>query len=499
MAVTLSFVLLTTLAPSYFAWTISPTSASVAIKPVQSWPISPGTSQGTVATHYFTSPAQAILQPAVKRNIYVFFDQFQDLTNSTPPGHILSLLNSINSYFNNVTSGAWQFNWTLFYPSLGKSWYTVSETYAQAGSSSDLTPLFKVIDQAYSSGIVFPSEPQCCYPTNTLSALIIHAGNSSAITGKVGYDIWPVTTGPYCIGPAGSLTCLLGSVIAETDPIGIIIYEMTHELQQFNEFGSPDGNGFPDPTGAAPLSTMILSNWDEMWQGLYNGNPTGTRPIEYSAYTRMSLGFLPLSQIAVVNKGQSVTITLHDLEEPTAGYQAIRVPIRNDTNGYSYFYMIELRKGVSTDYYYPWAVDDYPNRTGILIWYFRSKMTGGTINGFLVKAHTADTNPATAMFGPCTSPCASNMSMYDSTNNINATISSTSSSTFVVQVANLGSHLLVCPNPSPWCFLGLIDLGGWSVILNAISVLAVAGSLGVLVMSRRRKARLLHVTLAETV
>ncbi len=433
-----------------------------------------------------TAQNQPVVQSPIKRSIYVFFDQFLDVKNSTAPDHILSQLDSINSYFSNVTFGAWQFNWTLYYPRLGQPWYTVDQTYAQAGNSGDLTPLFKVIDQAYSSGVVFPSEPQCCYPTNTLSALIIHAGNSSAITGKVGHDIWPVTTGPYCVGPAGNLTCLLGSVLAETDPIGIMIYEMTHELQQFNEFGQPDGDGFPDPTGAVPSSALILSNWDEIWQGLYNGNPIGTRPIEYSAYTRMSLGFLPLSQIAVVNKGQMATITLHDLEEPTASYQAVRVPIRNDTSGYSYFYMIELRKGISTDYYYPWAYE-YPNRTGMLIWYFRSRMTGGTINGFLVKAHTWDTNPVTAMFGPCVSPCNPSMSMYDSANNINVTILTTTSSSYSVQVSNLRTRVTTCP--SVFCFLGFYDLSGFGLMLNVIFGFGASFSLAILVKKKRQKIR----------
>ncbi len=446
------------------------------------------TSLGPVGISYSTVQNQTISQPAIKRNIYVFFDQFQDVTNSTPPSHILSLLNKINTYFSNVTFGAWQFNWTLYYPSSGQPWHVVNETYAQAGNNWNLTPLFEVITEAYNSGSVFPSEPQCCYPTNTLSALIIHAGNSSAITGKVGYDIWPVTTGPYCVGPPGALTCLLGSVIAETDPIGIIIYEMTHELQQFNEYGVPDGDGFPDPTGAVPSSNMILSNWDEMWQGLYNGNPTGTRPIEYGAYTRMSLGFLSLSQVAVVNKGQSATISLNDLEEPTNDYQAIRVPIRNDTNGFSYFYMIELRKGVSTDYYYPWAIDQYPNRTGMLIWYFRSKMTGGTINGFLVKAHTWDSNAATALFGPCTTPCIPSMSMYDSPNNINVTIISASNSSFLVHVNNLGTPSSIQGCPDIWCFLGFLDFGPWGLLMNTILIVSCSIVVLGVTMRRRRKS-----------
>ena len=424
----------------------------------------------------------AVLQPSIKRNVYVFLDEFPDVKNSTSPTHLLSLLSQINSYFDNVTFGAWQFNWTLYYPSLGQQWYTVNETYLHAGSNSNLTPLFQVITQAYSSGSVFPTEPQCCYPTNTLSALIIHAGNSSAITGRVGYDIWPVTTGPYCVGPPGGLTCLLGSVIAETDPIGIVIYEMTHELQQFNEFGVPDGNGFPDPTGAAPSSNMIPSNWDEMWQGLYNGNPTGTRPIEYSAYTRMSLGFLPLSQIAVVDKGQSTTISLNDLEEPTIGFQAIRVPIRNDTDGYSYFYMIELRKGVSTDYYYPWAINQYPNRTGMLIWYFRSRMTGGTINGFLVKAHASDNTAASALFGPCTAPCVSSMSMHDPTSGIDITILSTTSSSFLIHASNRATS----PCPSIWCFLGFLDFGYLGLALNGV-ILGFGIFIATLFLKRRGK------------
>lgn len=435
--------------------------------------------------------SQAVSQPALKRDIYVFLDRFLDRTNTTTPAEILARLAAVNAYFSEVTHGAWTFNWTLFYPVLGTGWYTVNLTYAQAGAASDLTPLAAVIQQAYDSGIRFP--PPGTYPL-VPSALIIHAGDDGAMTGNT-TDIWSVTTGPYCSGLQTSppnAFCLLTAIVAETDPVGVIAHELTHELQRFDELGNPMGITLGHSVGPLPAGMVPVDWWDIMYQGLRNptGNasiPKGTYPAEYMAWNRMSLGFLPLSQIAVVDRGRSASVTLDDLEEAASGVQAIRVPIANTSLGRQY-YFVELRKGVSYDAYFPWLTAIYPGRIGMLVYWVNVSRYGEPFQIFLVKAHSADVTAQNALFGPCSAPCVSAMSMVDPAAGVNITITSTSDSAFVLQVNNAAAPPPGTACPGIGCFLGFVDVGGWGLALNA-ALVTVAGIVVAAFAMRRRRGK----------
>lgn len=440
----------------------------------------------------------------MKRNIYVFFDQFLDKANTTSPGQILPKLDAVNAYFSEVTHGAWTFNWVLFYPSLGQSWYVANETYVQAGKNPDLTPLANVIFVANQSGTILPVVPLCCYPDNANSAIIFHAGNDGAMTAN-STDIWSVTTGPVCSGLTTNppnAWCFLTAIVAETDPIGVIAHEMTHELQRFDESGNPLEITLGHSTGTLPPGMVPVDWWDIMYQGLRNPTnnasiPRGTYPTEYMAWNRMSLGLLPLPQVAAVSGGRSETIALNDLEEPTSGYQAIRIPIGSNPS-HHWYYFVELRKGISYDYYFPWLTNIYPDREGMLVYWVNSSIYGEPFHIFLVKAHSNDVTAQTALFGPCNTPCASSMSMYDAANNINVTITSTSSSQFLVQVNNASNQpfLLVCSNPSIQCFLGFLDFGGLGLLLNA--TLAFGTGFGLAILATKRRHEKYHNPIVTT-
>ncbi len=429
-----------------------------------------------------------VLQPAIKRDIYVFLDRFTDRTNTTTPPEILAKLDAVNAYFSEVTHGAWTFNWTLFYPALGQGWYTVNETYAQAGASSDLTPLSAVILQAYDSGVRFPAPGT--YPL-VPSALIIHAGDDGAMTGNA-TDIWSVTTGPYCSGFATNppnAFCLLTAIVAETDPVGVIAHELTHELERFDEYGNPMGITLGHSAGALPAGMVPVDWWDPMYQGLRDPNGTGTEPSEFMAWTRMSLGFLPLDQIAVVDRGQSATVSLEALEENTTGDQAIRVPLVN-ASAYHTYYVVELRKGIGTDAYFPWLTSLYPSRIGMLVYWVNVSRYGTPFEIFLVKAHPADVTAQQALFGPCSSPCVPAMTLNDTADGVTVSILSTSDSAFVVHVANAAVPPQVpAPCPGASCFLGLTDVGTWGLVLNVALIVAAAGGVAAVAFGRRRRAR----------
>ncbi len=451
---------------------------------------------------------QAVLQPALKRNVYVFLDRFLDRTNATTPAQILAKLDAVDAYFSEVTHGAWTFNWTLFYPTLGQPWYTVNETYAQAGASSDLTPLAEVITQAYDAGVRYPAPGT--YPLVT-SGLIIHAGNDGAMTANA-TDIWSVTTGPYCSGLATNppnAFCLLTAIVAETDPVGVIAHELTHELERFDESGNPMGITLGHSAGALPSGMVPVDWWDPMYQGLRN--PTnnasvapGSEPSEFMAWNRMSLGLLPLSQIAVVGRGQSATVTLNDLEEATSGVQAVRIPVGNDSQS-RWYYMVELRKGTSYDAYFPWLTTIFPDRMGMLVYWINVSTYGTPFQIFLMKAHPGDVTAQQALFGNCSAPCASAMSFEDAANAVNVTITATGSSAWVVRVSNAGSSSAAPPapsGPSPpgtapsavtcpgvGCFLGFVNLGSWGLWLNALLVVEVAVGMTAAGIQRKRAKR----------
>ncbi len=444
--------------------------------------------------------SSTIVQPSLKRTIYVFLDQFLDRANTTSPAEILARLDGVNAYFSAVTNGAWTFNWTLFYPALGQPWYMVNETYAQAGSSSNLTPLADVIMQAYNSGIRFPAPGT--YPL-VPSALIIHAGDDGAMTGNA-TDIWSVTTGPYCSGfrtnPPNAF-CLLTAIVAETDPVGVIAHELTHELERFDEYGNPMGITLGHSAGTLPAGMVPVDWWDPMYQGLRNppnnaSIPKGTYPSEFMAWNRMSIGFLPLSQIAVVDRGQSATVTLDDLEKPTTGTQAIRIPVGNDSM-YHWYYFVELRKGISYDAYFPWLTSLYPDKIGMLVYWVNVSKYGQPFQIFLMKARATDISAQQALFGPCSSPCTPALSFVDPANHLNLTIVSMSDSAYVVQVNNAVSSSSAPPPPPPpppaGCTGPSCSLGGFQVnsldLLIAVVLVLGTGLAAVAIALRRRRAR----------
>lgn len=446
-----------------------------------------------------TQQPAGILQPALKRNVYVFLDRFLDRTNTTTPAEILAKLDAVDAYFSATTQGAWTFNWTLFYPTLGQPWYLVNETYAQAGASSNLTPLAEVILQAYRSGVTYPAPGT--YPL-VPSALIVHAGDDGAMTGNT-TDLWSVTTGPYCSGFQTSppnVFCLLTAIVAETDPVGIIAHELTHELQRFDESGNPMGITLGHSSGALPAGMVPVDWWDPMYQGLRNPQnnasvPKGTYPSEFMAWNRMSLGLLPLTQVATVGRGQSADVTLHDLEEPTAGIQAIRIPIV-DTTAYRSYYVVELRKGISYDAYFPWLDMLYPNRIGMLVYWVNVSQYGQPFQIFLMKAHPTDVNAQQALFGPCSSSCVPAMTMSNATSRVTLTITASSNATFMVHVDNAagpspatgGPAASACP--SPGCFLGVFEVGAWGLLLNvAFAAAIVVGASALGVRRQRKRAR----------
>ncbi len=446
---------------------------------------------------------QTLFQPIHKEQVYVFLADFLDVKNSTSPSQILHKLSQLNSFYNNNTYGTWQFNWALIYPSLGQPWNVANETYGEA--QSNLTPVWQVIPQAWSQLGPFPNMARNINGWNMFNTtnvfLIIHAGNDSSITGRA-TDIWSITSGPgYLSNGEYSYDV---SFVAENDPVGAWVYEINHQLEWYTETGKIVGcddrvyglrcigEGFPDPkSGVFLLGMTSTSSIDLVFGG--GGTPDGDHPSDYGAFDRITLGF-PIN-FTEISPRQSITMDLYGIEEHVTGNQAILIPVRTVISGgtcpacntNNYFYILELRKAVDGDGYQQWNTGLFPNKIGLLIWYFNMSENGNGVYGYLVKAHSFDLNARSAMFGPCAQSCT-NMTMSDLVNNVNVNILSTSNSSFRVKVDNVGSQpsISVCPSFSFLCFLGFLNLEAWGLFLN-VTLATASVVVPIFVMKRTRR------------
>jgi M6 family metalloprotease-like protein len=104
------------------------------------------------------------------------------------------------------------------------------------------------------------------------------------------------------------------------------------------------GNTFP---------MIHMGFWDPLSCHLYKPElpPTGL-----SSWTKMRLGWIEPSKIAMVSSGQTATVTLDPLDSASSSTQVIKIPLTSDT-----FYLVENRQKVGFDEYCP--------SSGILILY----------------------------------------------------------------------------------------------------------------------------------
>src|SRR3989475_8401467 len=111
---------------------------------------------------------------------------------------------------------------------------------------------------------------------------------------------------------------------------------------------------------------MALGEWSPN-----NANPLqpspGTYPSQHSSWSKIKLGWISNSSIRTVYPGNLTTISVHNLELPTSGTQAVKIPISVDSDGSLSYYLVGMRARLGTyDQYLPFP-SDYPG-AGLLIY-----------------------------------------------------------------------------------------------------------------------------------
>ena len=335
----------------------------------------------------------------------VIMVRFTDQGNTTSVNQVQVMLSNLNRYYNEDSYGMVSFQ-TGVTPASSSPWYALpnSMTYYGADTvSSDNQLVSDSLQAAYNSGIDLSTYK---------FAIVVHAGNDEAMS-HVSSDIHSFTIPGYVFNPAPLISYKIStSVVAESDPTGVYCHEAGHLL------GLPD---LYDLTGRIDPSNNFMGYWEIMALGEWNpnnGNPLqpkpGTYPSHHSIWSKLQLGFVPISRMITVQPGQSANVTLENLESQTSADQAVKIPIAANSDGSLTYYLLEMRARIGTyDQYLPFP-SDYPG-AGILIYKVNESIPAGQGSVRLIDAHPGG-DLSDAPFGPCNAPCISNNTFWDQGN-----------------------------------------------------------------------------------
>ena len=365
--------------------------------------------------------------------------QFPDKPNGTSPRQVLTMLSNLNNYYNEDSYGIVSFQ-TSMTPGPSSAWYILPNNMAYYGAgttASDDQFVSDSLQKAYSAGIDL---------SRYKFAIIVHAGNDQAMVPQETTDIHSFTIPGYVFNPAPLISYKIStSVVAESDPTGVYCHEAGHLL------GLPD---LYDLTHQIDPTNNFLGYWEIMALGEWNpnnGNPLqpkpGTYPSHHSIWSKIQLGFVPTSRIAIVQAGQSVNVTVLNLETPTDGTQAIKIPISANRDGSLTYYLVEMRAKLGAyDQYLPFP-SDYPG-AGILIYKVNESISGGHGSVILIDAHPGG-DLSDAPFGPCSSPCVSNNTFSDQANFVKVIVTTTSTTSYSVLVDRTSAPRLLLQINTP--------------------------------------------------
>ncbi len=172
--------------------------------------------------------------------------------------------------------------------------------------------------------------------------VFLHSGPGEESTRTMKDAPWSVTylAGVY-IQTAGK-TIFKFNVVPEEEasgavPIGVYIHEFGHQL------------GLPDLYNTLTGQT-IMGPWSLMDKGLWNGNPPGSDPSQMEAWSKIKLGWLNGSMLAVANQGAFANYTVDPLEVTSNDVHAIKIPIYSSTNQPTkQYYLVEVRQQIGFD------------------------------------------------------------------------------------------------------------------------------------------------------
>jgi len=272
-----------------------------------------------------------------------YFDDF--FNNATPAAR------SMRAYYREVSYGGLTINATIV-----PAWFTSShsmEYYGKDGTSgvdNANGPIYYLVDEAVRAAD--PSVDFTSFDTDHDGVIdhlvVVHAGpgqeNHANLTDAIWSHSWNVYDGdPTQPGDqlllADGVQVFRYTMISEDSPLGVMAHEFGHDLDLpdlYDTDGSSDGAGV----------------WDLMSLGAWNGAPRGSSPADFSAWSKIRLGW--------VTPTPGPIGALEDTAIPAVEQRpfVIRLSIPGSVNEY---FLLENREQTGFDVGLP--------ASGLLIWH----------------------------------------------------------------------------------------------------------------------------------
>src|SRR5881409_74722 len=283
-----------------------------------------------------------------------YFDDF--FNNATPAAR------SMRAYFREASYGGLTINATIV-----PTWFTSShpmEYYGKDGTSgvdNANAPIYYLVDEAVRAAD--PSVDFTSFDTDHDGVIdhlvVVHAGpgqeNHANLTDAIWSHSWNVYDGdPTQPGDqlllADGVQVFRYTMISEDSPLGVMAHEFGHDLalpDLYDTDGSSDGAGV----------------WDPMSLGAWNGAPRGSSPAEFSAWSKIRLGWVTPTDVTSAMVGTAVPAV-----ETSA--KVFRLGVAG-TFPAEYF-LVENRQLVGFDAALPGA--------GLLIWHVDESQTSNDVD-----------------------------------------------------------------------------------------------------------------------
>lgn len=293
--------------------------------------------------------------------------EFQDVKHSVTREVIHSrIFNEMNAYFREM--------------SYGKTWLEGDTTqwYQMPNPLSyySVSPFNMKVDKKRVEALVTDAANAADKDVNfsEYSRAIVIVG--AATTAGKGYGMTGYAAMPGMLGNRATIQTKSGEVIknaivaAENVHVGIIAHDYAHMLGGAVGKGRPiqdlydyDLQSTPGKLyGYAQFYHTYMGYWDIMSAHIIQWD---LPPPGMSSFTKMRLGWIPPSQIAVVQPAQIASVKLEPLEEKTSGILATKIPLTSTA-----YYLLENRQQVGYDAVLPGS--------GVLVLYVDESVADGS-------------------------------------------------------------------------------------------------------------------------
>ncbi|HLE45953.1 MAG TPA: M6 family metalloprotease domain-containing protein [Thermoplasmata archaeon] len=285
--------------------------------------------------------------------------EFTDITHSAThnAAYFDSMMNagsgqSVNAFYRENSYGTFGLQATI------GSWVRSSRSmsyYGQDGSGVDDAngPIYRLVTEAVTLADASVNFANFDRDGDGVvdHVVVVHAGGaqeSSSNTNLIWSHRWAVIDANPALPGDQSLRAdgvqIYGYVmISEDSPFGVVAHEFGHDL------------GLPDLYDT-DSSSLGVGEWDVMGSGSWNGNPRGTSPSHFGAWSKAQLGWLTPIDVTTPLLSQSIPAV-----ENTS--RAYRLTVKTASAGDEYF-LVENRQRVGYDTALPgsglliWHVDD---------------------------------------------------------------------------------------------------------------------------------------------